>query len=71
MVESPYSTRRCPYCGSENVGADATASWNRFESRWELNDIFDDAWCNDCEREFAVGDLIEGWNTVIEEPLDE
>lgn len=41
----------CPYCGSDNVVADAWAIWNRPTSRWNLHSTYDRGYCLDCERE--------------------
>jgi len=38
----------CRYCGSENVMRDAWAIWNVTLQEWELDNVFDAAFCEDC-----------------------
>ena len=39
----------CRTCGSDNVVRDAWASWNADTQQWELEDVFDYAFCKACE----------------------
>jgi hypothetical protein len=41
----------CNGCGREDVLADAWASWDAENQRWELEQTFDAGYCNDCQRE--------------------
>jgi hypothetical protein len=41
----------CGTCGSERVVRDAWACWNRETGLWELEDVFDQVYCQACERE--------------------
>lgn len=41
----------CQSCGSERVVRDAWASWNPEYGLWELDQVFDDAHCHQCEHE--------------------
>jgi hypothetical protein len=51
----------CDHCGSEDVLADAWASWNIESQEWELSQTFDDKYCENCESSCKVN----------EEPVDE
>lgn len=39
---------RCPMCGGDHVGYDATSSWDTVKQEWVLGNTYDDSWCNDC-----------------------
>lgn len=39
----------CQTCGSERVAKDAWACWNPETGLWELENVFDDAHCHQCE----------------------
>lgn len=39
----------CSACGGENVLVDAWARWNVDKQEWELDNTFDDKFCEDCE----------------------
>lgn len=39
----------CRYCGSERVAKDAWACWNPDSGMWELEHVFDDEHCHQCE----------------------
>jgi hypothetical protein len=41
----------CSHCGSENVLLDAWAAWNIETQSWELANVFDAAFCEDCDGE--------------------
>ncbi len=43
----------CGGCGSENVLRDAWAKWNRATLEWDLNAIFDNFCCADCQSQVA------------------
>lgn len=47
--ESIHSVPVCYSCGSEHVVQDAWACFNRASGLWELETVFDDAHCHDCE----------------------
>lgn len=40
---------RCGSCGSERVVKDAWAAWNAETGLWELETVFDQAFCQTCE----------------------
>lgn len=42
---------RCKTCGSERVAKDAWACWNPDSGMWELENVFDDEHCHQCEGE--------------------
>jgi hypothetical protein len=46
--------RVCSYCGSENVWLDANARWDGHE--WVLLNIFEDAFCEDCDGPTSISD---------------
>lgn len=48
----------CSSCGGENVLADAWARWNVDKQEWELDNTFDDKFCEDCECS-CKGDWVE------------
>lgn len=50
----------CESCGSENVWKDANAQWSDARQEYELLDLFEPEYCNDCDAEC----------TIIEEPAD-
>lgn len=41
----------CKYCGSQRVAKDAWACWNPEAGLWELETVFDDEHCHQCEGE--------------------
>jgi Protein of unknown function (DUF3768) len=41
----------CRTCGSERVARDAWACWNRETGLWELETVFDQEYCHQCEGE--------------------
>lgn len=43
------SVPRCRDCGSERVAKDAWACWNPATGLWELETVFDDEHCHQCE----------------------
>lgn len=47
---------RCPSCSSHHVFSTANAAWNAQRGRWEVVATFDEAWCNDCGRNFDIPD---------------
>lgn len=38
----------CHVCKSDNLIANATATWNFEEQEWVVQDIMSDAFCTDC-----------------------
>lgn len=49
VPESQQTLRVCETCGSENVWKDATACWSPEIQEYELRQIFDEEWCDDCD----------------------
>lgn len=45
--ENPVSIH-CGNCGGNNIKADAYAEWNEEAQKWELANVFDDRFCDDC-----------------------
>ena len=45
------SVPRCQACESERVARDAWACWNPDSGLWELENVFDQAHCHQCETE--------------------
>lgn len=41
----------CEKCGGQNVVKDAWVSFNPFSQFWEIENIYDNAYCLDCENE--------------------
>ena len=44
----------CATCGGENVVRDAAALWNPVGQVWVLGDVYDEAYCDDCECDVAI-----------------
>lgn len=40
----------CRSCGTSDVVRDAWAAWNPTTGEWELSQVFDDGYCNQCEQ---------------------
>jgi len=55
MIEIPmYTTKKrvtCCTCGGENVLIDAWAAWSFEKQEWELQNTFQQAYCEDCDGE--------------------
>ena len=50
----------CSHCGSENVKADAFASWEYDAQRWEVEQTFyKGGWCDDCDGETSIEEKTE------------
>jgi ribosomal protein L37AE/L43A len=47
----------CPHCGGENVMRDAWVVWSVPDQRWEIKDIFDQYFCEDCQGETLPVDV--------------
>ena len=54
--------KKCSKCGSEDVVVDAYVKWNPEKDDWEIDNVFDYCFCNECEQEC---DLID--EEVIED----
>ncbi|WP_299919342.1 DUF3768 domain-containing protein [uncultured Roseobacter sp.] len=71
-AEAIGSVPRCRTCQSERVVRDAFACFNRESGLWELENVFDDAHCHQCERatklEWVSSDALQ--NTRIRELND-
>ena len=44
----------CCDCGSDDVLRDAWAAWDVERQEWTLSQVFDDGFCNRCEREVSL-----------------
>lgn len=49
-------SKHCTECGSTNILADAFARWNESGQYWEIDNVFDDFYCEDCDGEAGVED---------------
>lgn len=47
----------CRTCGSENVLRDAFAEWDVSKQDWVLQNVFDDAVCDDCGGETRINEV--------------
>jgi len=47
----------CAECEGENVVRDAWASWDVETQKWEASSVFDDARCEDCDREVSLNEV--------------
>ena len=54
-------TIRCSNCGGENVMRDAWATWDDIAQAWVLGNVFDAAFCDDCETDA----------TIVERPIND
>lgn len=50
-------TMRCPLCDSEDVVKDAWVCWNREDDEWEIQSIFDQAFCTSCENSIEIVEI--------------
>lgn len=50
---------RCPKCHSSDIVCDAPVTWSVPEQRWEVHDIYDDAYCNACDGEIKYVEQVE------------
>ena len=50
----PKLTYVCSFCGSENVKCDAWVAWSVTARSWEVVDVFDDGWCDECDGEASL-----------------
>lgn len=48
------SVPRCQTCGSERVARDAWACWNSQTGLWELENVFDQEHCHQCEGQTSL-----------------
>ncbi len=44
----------CSHCGSTNIKKDAFAIWDAKEQKWILENVFDAAYCDDCDGETTL-----------------
>ena len=49
----------CSHCGSDNVRADAYASWSSEEGDWVLHSVYDARYCESCEQEVSLLEIDE------------
>ncbi len=57
----------CGQCGSEDVKRDAWAEWNPDTGSWELENVFDAAYCQNCDDNGAPGTFGAGQDASIKE----
>ena len=50
----PKITIVCAYCGSEDVMRDAVARWSIDAQEWELSDVQDQGYCDECGGEATL-----------------
>lgn len=44
----------CPYCGSEDISADAAVRWDIENQEWQTTNVFDKGkLCDNCGEEFS------------------
>lgn len=46
----------CETCGSERVWRDANAAWDEENQCWDLLNMFQHEWCDDCDAETYIVD---------------
>jgi hypothetical protein len=49
---------KCSYCGGTNVLLDAWAEWDVDKQEWTLQNIFHNAFCEDCEGETSIEECV-------------
>ena len=47
----------CSFCGSENVLVDAWAAWDVAKQTWQLSNVFDAGYCEDCDGEASLKEV--------------
>ena len=47
-------TIHCPICDGQNVKRDAFAEWNPELQMWEIAQVFDAGFCDDCGHEVSL-----------------
>lgn len=52
----PHHTMTCSHCGSDEVVRDAWASWDSSTEQWVLDNVFDYAYCTNCEGDCRIID---------------
>jgi hypothetical protein len=55
---SPNVTYCCNRCGSTDVVRDAWAAWNAELQQWEIDQLFDHAFCNTCEGDTGLTEKV-------------
>jgi hypothetical protein len=55
----------CSKCGSEDLTFDAAVIWNSSLNNYEIQDIWGDTWCNNCEDNTSEEDV-----RIIELPFN-
>ncbi len=53
-MSTPKLIMVCRECGSEDVVRDAWAQWDPDKQDWVLENVFDAAFCNNCEGECSI-----------------
>ena len=56
----------CATCGSENVRADAYASWDADTGEWILHSIYDEKFCEVCETSTSLLDIDEATGLEVQ-----
>jgi predicted RNA-binding Zn-ribbon protein involved in translation (DUF1610 family) len=56
----------CPHCGNDGVVFDAWVIWNPDKRDYEIENVFDNCYCNGCENSFDNPEIVE-----INEPCPE
>jgi hypothetical protein len=54
---TPKVTHKCARCGGTNVLRDAWAEWDDETQTWVLNNVFDQAYCEDCDGETSLEEV--------------
>lgn len=62
-IPTAYLAYRCPECGGDHCGNDATSGWDVVRQEPCLNSEYDNQWCNDCGEitlvEYTITDSVE------------
>jgi hypothetical protein len=57
-MSNPKTKPVCPQCGSDDMVADACASWNSDTQEWELISTYDSTTCQSCDNETDSPDWV-------------
>jgi len=48
LTATKQKTWHCAACGSRDIRRDAIVQWDADREDWDVLDVLDDAWCEDC-----------------------
>jgi hypothetical protein len=57
IAQQPKIVMVCGTCGTQNVLVDAWAEWNPKEQKWELAEVCQTVYCQECDGESSISEL--------------